>query len=240
MEQEVQGVAIEAQAALVPTAYRFVDPYVIVASSASAVSARLFTHPRASFLGSLSELGRGTPSGIELIETQVLSSPREFVLFALGAVVDTMRIKVQTYPGSVVPPFRELFPKPRLRPLYAGTNLCSFSRVHQFMARSSRFFLCVTGLPVAIAFSIPALSIYLTTYEGAALPLINFLDAILTPYTFLKPSLKTLPRPPLPPRRPNPLSPPTSPRLYPRRSDGRRCFSFLSRFPFIGPPFERH
>ncbi|KAK4701035.1 hypothetical protein P7C70_g5202, partial [Phenoliferia sp. Uapishka_3] len=85
-----------------PTAYRFVDPFVIVASSASAVSARLFTHP-----------------------------------------LDTMRIRVQTYPGAVVPPLRELIPKTNtIRALYAG-------------------------LPVAIAFSMPALSVYLTSYEAS-------------------------------------------------------------------------
>ncbi|KAL8290560.1 hypothetical protein RQP46_002818 [Phenoliferia psychrophenolica] len=94
-----EGVAVPLTA--LPTAYTFVDPYVIVASSASAVSARLFTHP-----------------------------------------LDTLRIKVQTYPGAIVPPWRDLFPKPRMRSLYAG-------------------------LPVAVAFSMPALSIYLTSYEGS-------------------------------------------------------------------------
>jgi hypothetical protein len=55
--------------------------------------------------------------------------------------VDTLRIRVQTWPGKVVPPLHELVPRPRVRTLYAG-------------------------LPVALGFSVPALSIYLSTYEG--------------------------------------------------------------------------
>ncbi|GAA6035738.1 hypothetical protein JCM8097_005676 [Rhodosporidiobolus ruineniae] len=55
--------------------------------------------------------------------------------------LDTIRIRVQTA-GAVVPPLRELIPKPRLKTLYAG-------------------------LPVAVGFAVPALSIYLTTYEAS-------------------------------------------------------------------------
>lgn len=58
------------------------------------------------------------------------------------AAVDTYRIRVQTYEGAKLPTFRQLVPAPRLRTLYSG-------------------------LPVALAFSIPALSIYLTTYEAS-------------------------------------------------------------------------
>ncbi|KAI5476901.1 mitochondrial carrier protein [Pseudohyphozyma bogoriensis] len=87
--------------ATLPVATRYVDPFILVCSSASAVSARLVAHP-----------------------------------------LDTYRIRIQTWPGKVVPGFRTLIPKPRLRTLYAG-------------------------LPVAIGFSVPALSIYLTTYEAS-------------------------------------------------------------------------
>ncbi|BGP15411.1 hypothetical protein JCM10213_005089 [Rhodosporidiobolus nylandii] len=55
--------------------------------------------------------------------------------------LDTIRIRMQTA-GAVVPPLRELVPKPRLRHLYAG-------------------------LPVAVGFAAPALSVYLTTYEAS-------------------------------------------------------------------------
>ncbi|KAM0746545.1 mitochondrial carrier [Meredithblackwellia eburnea MCA 4105] len=85
-----------------PTSTKFIDPQIIIATSASAISARLCTHP-----------------------------------------LDTIRIKIQTYPGVNVPPFRELFPKAgRWRTLYAG-------------------------LPVAVGLSVPALSIYLTSYEAS-------------------------------------------------------------------------
>nr|CRX78999.1 hypothetical protein ls5930a1_00070 [Leucosporidium scottii] len=56
----------------------YVDPFTLVASSASAVSARLCTHP-----------------------------------------LDTIRIRIQTYPGALVPPLKQLIPKPRLQNLYA-------------------------------------------------------------------------------------------------------------------------
>ncbi|GAA5864473.1 hypothetical protein JCM1840_000512 [Sporobolomyces johnsonii] len=78
----------------------YVEPFVIAASAASAISARLFTHP-----------------------------------------LDTIRIRIQTA-GPVVPPLRQLVPKPRLQTLYAG-------------------------LPVAIGFSVPALSVYMMTYESS-------------------------------------------------------------------------
>ncbi|GAA5994500.1 uncharacterized protein JCM10292_002100 [Rhodotorula paludigena] len=55
--------------------------------------------------------------------------------------LDTLRIRIQTA-RHPVPPLRELVPKPRLRSLYAG-------------------------LPVAIGFSVPALSVYLATYEAS-------------------------------------------------------------------------
>ncbi|BGP47427.1 hypothetical protein JCM10450v2_003279 [Rhodotorula kratochvilovae] len=55
--------------------------------------------------------------------------------------LDTLRIRIQTA-GYPVPPIRELVPKPRMRSLYAG-------------------------LPVAIGFSVPALSVYLATYEAS-------------------------------------------------------------------------
>ncbi|ORY78880.1 mitochondrial carrier domain-containing protein [Leucosporidium creatinivorum] len=79
----------------------YVDPFTLVASSASAISARLCTHP-----------------------------------------LDTIRIRIQTHPGALVPPLKQLIPKPRLQNLYAG-------------------------LPVAIGFSVPALSVYLTSYEAS-------------------------------------------------------------------------
>ncbi|GAA6024695.1 hypothetical protein JCM11491_003618 [Sporobolomyces phaffii] len=53
--------------------------------------------------------------------------------------LDTLRIRIQTA-GAVVPPLRQLVPAPRLQNLYAG-------------------------LPVAIGFSVPALSVYMLTYE---------------------------------------------------------------------------
>ncbi|POY73744.1 hypothetical protein BMF94_3282 [Rhodotorula taiwanensis] len=55
--------------------------------------------------------------------------------------LDTIRIRIQTA-GHPVPPIRELVPTPRLASLYAG-------------------------LPVAIGFSVPALSVYLATYEAS-------------------------------------------------------------------------
>ncbi|GAA5986863.1 hypothetical protein JCM10908_000929 [Rhodotorula pacifica] len=55
--------------------------------------------------------------------------------------LDTIRIRIQTA-GHPVPPIRELVPAPRLASLYAG-------------------------LPVAIGFSVPALSVYLATYEAS-------------------------------------------------------------------------
>ncbi|KAK4057798.1 hypothetical protein OIO90_001017 [Microbotryomycetes sp. JL221] len=76
-----------------------VDPFIMVASSAASVSARLVAHP-----------------------------------------IDTIRIRIQTYPGSTLPPLTQLVPKPRIRNLYAG-------------------------LPVAIGFGVPALSAYLMSYE---------------------------------------------------------------------------
>ncbi|GAA6007416.1 hypothetical protein JCM10207_006334 [Rhodosporidiobolus poonsookiae] len=92
MEAEEVASAVQQQ--------RYIEPAVLVGSSVSAVSARLFTHP-----------------------------------------LDTIRIRVQTA-GPVVPPLKELIPKPRLRHLYAG-------------------------LPVAVSFSVPALGVYLTTYEAS-------------------------------------------------------------------------
>ena len=53
--------------------------------------------------------------------------------------MDTLRIRIQTA-GAVIPPLKQLVPAPRLQNLYAG-------------------------LPVAIAFSVPALSVYMLTYE---------------------------------------------------------------------------
>ncbi|GAA5906557.1 hypothetical protein JCM6882_004469 [Rhodosporidiobolus microsporus] len=55
--------------------------------------------------------------------------------------LDTIRILVQTAP-SPVPPLRELVPKPRLKALYAG-------------------------LPVALACNVPAMAVYLQTYESS-------------------------------------------------------------------------
>lgn len=79
------------------------DPFILVATSASAVSARICTHP-----------------------------------------LDSIRIRIQTFPSASLPPWKVLIPQPRLQTLYAG-------------------------LPVALVFSIPALSIYLTTYESKSL-----------------------------------------------------------------------
>lgn len=36
--------------------------------------------------------------------------------------VDTIRIRIQTYPGALVPPLKQLIPKPRLQNLYAGES----------------------------------------------------------------------------------------------------------------------
>ncbi|GAA5986042.1 hypothetical protein JCM11641_005536 [Rhodosporidiobolus odoratus] len=83
-----------------PRPARMIEPAIILASSASAVSARMVTHP-----------------------------------------LDTIRIRVQTS-GPTVPPLNELVGKGGIRGLYAG-------------------------LPVAIGFSVPALSLYLTTYEAS-------------------------------------------------------------------------
>ncbi|GAA5847686.1 hypothetical protein JCM9279_004984 [Rhodotorula babjevae] len=55
--------------------------------------------------------------------------------------LDTIRIRIQTA-GYPVPPIKELVPRPRIRSLYAG-------------------------LPVAIGFSVPALSVYLSVYEAS-------------------------------------------------------------------------
>lgn len=55
--------------------------------------------------------------------------------------LDTMRLRIQTYPSAKLPPLAELIPKPAIRSLYAG-------------------------LPVAMTIGIPALSVYLATYEG--------------------------------------------------------------------------
>ncbi|SCV70950.1 BQ2448_3712 [Microbotryum intermedium] len=84
-----------------PTPKRYVEPFVLVASSCSAIAARLCTHP-----------------------------------------LDTLRIRIQTAPGWKVPPLKDLIPQPRVKAMYAG-------------------------LPVAIAFSVPALSVYLMTYEAS-------------------------------------------------------------------------
>ncbi|GAA5963811.1 hypothetical protein JCM3765_004025 [Sporobolomyces pararoseus] len=54
--------------------------------------------------------------------------------------LDTLRIRIQTA-GAVIPPLRQLVPAPRIQNLYAG-------------------------LPVAIGFSVPALAVYMTTYEA--------------------------------------------------------------------------
>ncbi|GAA5933684.1 hypothetical protein JCM3775_003771 [Rhodotorula graminis] len=55
--------------------------------------------------------------------------------------LDTIRIRIQTA-GYPVPPIKELVPRPRIRSLYAG-------------------------LPVAVGFSVPALSVYLSVYEAS-------------------------------------------------------------------------
>jgi len=56
--------------------------------------------------------------------------------------LDTLRLRIQTYPSAKLPPLAELIPKPAIRGLYAG-------------------------LPVALTIGIPALSVYLSAYEGA-------------------------------------------------------------------------
>ncbi|GAA5859702.1 hypothetical protein JCM8547_006991 [Rhodosporidiobolus lusitaniae] len=83
-----------------PHARPYIEPAILLASSLSAVSARLVCHP-----------------------------------------LDTLRIRVQTA-GPVVPPLRQLVKGMKVQQLYAG-------------------------LPVAIAFSVPALSVYLQTYEAS-------------------------------------------------------------------------
>lgn len=59
-----------------------------------------------------------------------------------------------------MPPIRELVPRPRIASLYAGRPDTSFLGVHIADC------LVPAGLPVAIGFSMPALSVYLATYEG--------------------------------------------------------------------------
>ncbi|KAF7973963.1 hypothetical protein HWV62_13932 [Athelia sp. TMB] len=63
-------------------------------------------------------------------------------LTQLARIVDTLRLRIQTHPGATLPTLAELIPKPAVRGLYAG-------------------------LPVAVVVGIPALSIYLSAYEGA-------------------------------------------------------------------------
>jgi hypothetical protein len=45
--------------------------------------------------------------------------------------VDTIRIRIQTYPGALVPPLKQLIPKPRLQNLYAGESSPWLSREEQ-------------------------------------------------------------------------------------------------------------
>lgn len=62
-------------------------------------------------------------------------------MLILASIVDTLRLRIQTHPGATLPSLAELMPKPAVRGLYAG-------------------------LPVAVVIGIPALSIYLSAYEG--------------------------------------------------------------------------
>lgn len=57
--------------------------------------------------------------------------------------MDTIRLRIQTHPSAKLPPLRDLIPKPALRGLYAG-------------------------LPVALTIGVPAVSVYLSAYEGAS------------------------------------------------------------------------
>lgn len=57
--------------------------------------------------------------------------------------MDTIRLRIQIHPSPKLPPLRELIPKPVFRGLYVG-------------------------LPVSLIIGVPAVSVYLSTYEGAA------------------------------------------------------------------------
>ena len=68
--------------------------------------------------------------------------------------MDTLRIRIQTA-GAVIPPLKQLVPAPRLQNLYAG-------------------------LPVAIAFSVPALSVYMLTYEVSRVSLKPLSESLMS------------------------------------------------------------
>ncbi|KAJ8294702.1 putative mitochondrial carrier C4G8.08 [Rhodotorula toruloides] len=112
-----------------------------------------------SFAGSLShdrvngmeaeEALAGSEAAVQESAKQAYLNPWVIVASSSSAIsarvfthpLDTIRIRIQTA-GHPVPPLRELVPAPRVRGLYAG-------------------------LPVAIGFSVPALSVYLATYEAS-------------------------------------------------------------------------
>ncbi|BGO98744.1 SNc domain-containing protein [Rhodotorula toruloides] len=127
-----------------------------------AASYELAVAPRSSpgsFAGSLShdrdkgmeaeEAFAGSEAAVQEAAKQAYLNPWVIVASSSSAIsarvfthpLDTIRIRIQTA-GHPVPPLRELVPAPRVRGLYAG-------------------------LPVAIGFSVPALSVYLATYEAS-------------------------------------------------------------------------
>lgn len=78
----------------------------------------------------------------------------EISFFTLNAVVDTIRVRIQTWPSSKPLPrsLDGLIGKPIMPRLYAG-------------------------LPVALGFSVPALAVYLTTYDGKHLAHVTNVDS---------------------------------------------------------------
>ncbi|BGP31400.1 hypothetical protein JCM10296v2_003164 [Rhodotorula toruloides] len=134
-----------------PTAYSYLAaPYELAVDPRSSPG---------SFAGSLShdrdngmeaeEALAGSEAAVQESAKQAYLNPWVIVASSSSAIsarvfthpLDTIRIRIQTA-GHPVPPLRELVPAPRVRGLYAG-------------------------LPVAIGFSVPALSVYLATYEAS-------------------------------------------------------------------------
>jgi hypothetical protein len=84
--------------------WRVVEPAILLASSCSALSARLLCHPRTPLSS-----GRGR---------------KRLLTFLLTSAVDTLRIRIQTGKKEVRwRDLKNLVPKPRLQGLYAGTYI---------------------------------------------------------------------------------------------------------------------
>jgi hypothetical protein len=98
-----------------------VEPFLLFAGGCSALASRLVVHPCKAVL-----------------RVRALIWESQY-----SATVDTVRVRIQTYPpGKPLPTsLRSLIGAPALPKLYAG-------------------------MPVALGFSVPALAVYLTTYEG--------------------------------------------------------------------------